>query len=342
MDRYMRGALHHLGIAVLLCGLFQTVPSAHAQALSGAWTGSLSTPQGPLPLEFDLNAGGGGTIKSPSQNNFTTPLQYSSNGNQLTIQVPSVNGTFRGTVSGNQASGTWTQNGATLPLTLSKSGAAGANPGASNGAAGGGGGGGGADVWTGSLSTPQGPLPLEFDLNAGGGGTIKSPSQNNFTAPLQYSSSGNQLTIQVPSVNGTFSGTVSGNQASGTWTQNGATLPLTLSKSGAAGANPGASNGAAGGGGGGGGADVWTGSLSTPQGSLPLEFDLNAGGGGTIKSPSQNNFTAPLQYSSSGNQLTIQVPSVNGTFSGTVSGNQASGTWTQNGATLPLTLSKQP
>jgi hypothetical protein len=119
------------------------------------------------------------------------------------------------------------------------------------------------------------------------------------------------------------------------------TLPLTLSKSGAAGTNQGVGNGSAGNSpGGGGGADVWTGSLSTPQGPLPIEFDLSAGENGTVKSPSQQ-FTAPL-HSSNGGQLTIQVPSINGTFSGTVSGNQASGTWTQNGMTLLMALSKQP
>ena len=98
MYKYVRGALHHLEIVVLLCGLLQVVPAAHSQGLSGVWTGSLSTPQGALPLEFDLSAGGGGTAKSPSQN-FAAPLEYSSNGSQLTIQVPSVNGTFSGTVN---------------------------------------------------------------------------------------------------------------------------------------------------------------------------------------------------------------------------------------------------
>ncbi len=234
MNRFLRGPLYHLEIAVLLSGLLQVVaPSAYSQGLLGTWKGDLSTLQGTLPLEFDLTAGGGGTVKSPSQN-FTSQLQYSSSGSQLTIRVPSVNGTFNGTVNGNQATGTWTQNGMSLPLTLTKSGAAGANPAAGNGEgfAGGDGGGssGGVDVaWKGDLSTPQGTLPLEFDLTAGGGGTVKSPSQN-FTSQLQYSSSGSQLTIHVPSVNGTFSGTVNGNQATGTWTQNGMSLPLTLSK----------------------------------------------------------------------------------------------------------------
>jgi len=120
MNRFLRGSLYHFGIAVLFSGLLQVVvPSAHSQDLSGAWKGNLSTPQGTLPLEFDLNAGGGGTAKSPSQN-FTSRLEYSSSGSQLTIRVPSVNGTFSGTVSGNQATGTWTQNGMSLPLTLSK------------------------------------------------------------------------------------------------------------------------------------------------------------------------------------------------------------------------------
>jgi len=194
-------------------------------------------------------------------------------------------------------------------------------------------------AWIGALSLPSGSLPFEFDLSAGGGGTVKSPTQR-FTGPLQYSFSGSKLTIRVPLVNGIFSGTVSGDQASGTWIQNGSTFPLTLSRPGASAANPEAGNGASGGGGGPAGIEgAWIGALSLPSGSLPFEFDLSAGGGGTAKSPTQN-FTGPLQYSFSGSQLTIQVPSVNGAFTGMVIGDQANGVWIQNGNRFPLTLTK--
>ena len=215
-DEYSNAARSPLFTAVtLFLGLFLQISVAHSQNLTGSWMGTLSTPGGDLPLEFDLGAGGRGTVKSPAQN-FTSALQYSSAGNQITIQVPSVNGTFKGTVAGNEARGTWTQNGGTLALSLSKSGDA--EPKLET-----------MRVWTGTLSAPGGRLPLEFDLSAGGGGTVKSPAQS-FTSALQYSQAGNQLTIQVPSVNGTFKGTVTGNEARGTWTQNGIRLPLALSR----------------------------------------------------------------------------------------------------------------
>jgi hypothetical protein len=92
---------------------------AHSQALQGDWQGTLSAPNGNLPTVFHLGAGGSGTIESTAQH-FTAPLQYSSKGSQVTITVPSINGTYAATVNGNQMTGTWTQNGQGLPLTVTK------------------------------------------------------------------------------------------------------------------------------------------------------------------------------------------------------------------------------
>ena len=92
---------------------------AHSQALQGDWQGTLSAPNGNLPTVFHLGAGGNGTLESTSQH-FTAQLRYSSDGSQITITVPSINGTCAATVNGNQMSGTWTQNGQSLPLTVTK------------------------------------------------------------------------------------------------------------------------------------------------------------------------------------------------------------------------------
>jgi hypothetical protein len=194
---------------------------AHSQTLQGDWQGTLSAPNGNLPLVFHLGSLGSGTVDSPAQQ-FSAPLQYSVSGNKVTITVPSVSGTYAATVNGNQMSGTWTQNGQNAPLTLTKGGAPAANGGGGNTT-------GLQGDWKGTLSAPNGNLPLVFHLDSTGGGTVDSPAQQ-FSAPLQYSAVGNQVTITVPSVSGTYAATVNGNQMKGTWTQNGQSLSLTVTK----------------------------------------------------------------------------------------------------------------
>src|SRR5580700_6984543 len=102
--------------------LLTLVCSAHSQTLQGDWQGTLAAPNGSLPLVFHLGSQGSGTVDSPAQQ-FSAPLQYSTTGNQVTITVPSVNGTYAATVNGSRMNGTWTQNGQNTPLTLTKGGA---------------------------------------------------------------------------------------------------------------------------------------------------------------------------------------------------------------------------
>jgi len=200
-------------LLTLVCG-------AHSQTVQGDWQGTLSAPNGEIPCVFHLDTGGGGTLTTQGN---TVPLHYSVNGNQITIAVQQISGSYAGTVNGNQMSGTWTQNGGSVPLTLTKAGAPAPNAG-----------GGGSTAalqgdWRGTLAAPNGNLPLVFHLDSGGGGSVDSPAQQ-FSAPLQYSVTGNQVTITVPSINGSYAATVNGSQMKGTWTQNGQSLPLTVTK----------------------------------------------------------------------------------------------------------------
>jgi hypothetical protein len=213
----------------LICLLVSLACLAQSQSLQGDWNGTLSVPNGSLPLVFHLQGGGNGTVDSPRQN-FTGQLHYSVSGNQITITVPQVGGRYSATVNGDQMTGSWSQNGANLNLTLAKSGTGGAdngsggngntNPAAAGGLQG---------DWSGTLNAPNGNLPLVFHLDGNGGGTVDSLAQN-FTGQLQYSVKGNQMTIVVPQVGGRYSGVLNGNQMTGTWSQNGGNLPLALSK----------------------------------------------------------------------------------------------------------------
>jgi hypothetical protein len=204
-------------ISVVVLSLLCMSCFAISQSVQGDWSGTLN---GNLPLVFHLDGSGGGTVDSPTQN-FTGQLQYSTTGNQITITVAQVGGTYAGTVNGNQMNGTWSQNGQKASLALTKGGNTTQGGTASNGGA--------STVqgdWSGTLN---GNLPLVFHLDGSGGGTVDSPAQH-FTGQLQYSTTGNQITITVAQVGGTYSGAVNGNQMKGTWSQNGQSLPLVLTK----------------------------------------------------------------------------------------------------------------
>jgi hypothetical protein len=206
--------------AVLGFLLLTLVCGAHSQTLQGDWQGTLAAPGGNIACVFHLDANGGGTLTAQGN---TVPLNYSANGSQVAVTVSQINGSYTATVNGNQMSGTWTQSGGSVPLTLTKAGAPAPNAG-----------GGGSTAalqgdWQGTLAAPNGNLPLVFHLGSAGGGTVDSPAQQ-FSAPLQYSATGNKVTITVASIRGSYAATVNGNQMSGTWTQNDQDAPLTVTK----------------------------------------------------------------------------------------------------------------
>jgi hypothetical protein len=86
-------------------------------------------------------------------------------------------------------------------------------------------------------------------------------------------------------------------------------------------------------------AGTWQGTL--PKAQLPLVFTFKADGTGTVDSTKQN-FHSDATISLSGTTLTISVPAVQGTFSGTLAGAKATGTWSQgSGYSDDLVLVKQ-
>jgi len=210
----MRRMIIFILVATLLSlGTVRMGWSQSSSDVTGTWQGTMDN----LPVSFQLVAGGSGTVYSPSQN-FSAPVQYTVQGNQITITVAQIKATYTATVSGNQMNGTWQQNGGTSPLNVTRSATATVSGGtvSSSDVAG---------TWKGTL----GHLPVSFQLVAGGSGTVYSPSQN-FSAPVQYTVQGNQITITVAQIKATYTATVSGNQMNGTWQQNGGTSPLSITK----------------------------------------------------------------------------------------------------------------
>lgn len=93
-------------LIVVAVALF-IAPNLVAQnTAAGTWRGTL--PKADLPLVFQFNANGSGSVDSPKQN-FHAAATASIQGTDVTISVPSVQGTFTGTLKDGQMTGTWTQ-----------------------------------------------------------------------------------------------------------------------------------------------------------------------------------------------------------------------------------------
>jgi hypothetical protein len=86
-------------------------------------------------------------------------------------------------------------------------------------------------------------------------------------------------------------------------------------------------------------AGTWQGTL--PKANLPLVFKFKADGTGTVDSSKQN-FHSAATVTLSGTTVTISVPAVQGTFTGTLADGKETGTWTQgSGYSDDLVLVKQ-
>ena len=92
----------------------------------GTWEGELLIETTKLPIVFKIKKDEQQkfvvTLDSPSQNAYDVPLGNLSNeSGQLIINAPSINGYYIGKfIDGSTLEGTWSQNGASLPLKLIK------------------------------------------------------------------------------------------------------------------------------------------------------------------------------------------------------------------------------
>jgi hypothetical protein len=196
-----------------------------AANVAGDWKGSVSTQGQTFPVIFHLTEKAGvlgGTMDSPNQPGASgIPVDSGRlRGNSVQIGVSKIKGTFRGTLGKDGSMvGTWRQ-GASLPLTLTRSKAAGAAP---------------AGDWQGTLDAGGAKLRLLFHVTGAGarlGGTMDSLDQNAMGIPLGAGSlSGSTLKLTIPRIGGEFTGTVAkgGTSVKGLWWQ-GLSLPLTLKR----------------------------------------------------------------------------------------------------------------
>lgn len=184
------------------------VQSSYAQGsepLAGDWQGAILD-EGPA-LFYRLDGGGTGTAYWTHKSNEYEPIDWSVNGNQITIHFPSTT-SYVATLNGTQMNGTLSQPSRSVPLILTKSGA----PAASAGTPG------GVRIpgdWQGIL---PGNLPIVIHAQDGGAGKVEITTSVD-PDPIHYSVTGSQITIVESKA--TYTGTLSGNTIIGTWSRAG-------------------------------------------------------------------------------------------------------------------------
>lgn len=208
---------------------------AFAASVVGDWNGTLKVPSVSLRIVLHMSADSSGkltvTMDDIDQNAMGIPVSDAQlKGSNFTYAIPSIHGSFSGTVSqdGKTLDGTWSQNGHEVPLKLSRGNGAQAvsKP---------------ADMagdWNGAIGIEGAALRLVLHVTGSAGSlrvTLDSPDQH--ANGLQGSNAvldGKSFSFQIPAVHGTYTGTLAGDGKTidGTWSQSGATLPLAFSRGG--------------------------------------------------------------------------------------------------------------
>lgn len=87
-------------------------------AQSGSWKGELKVGGTTLPIVFNFSAEGC-TLDSPAQGAKGIPTQWTPDASgKVSVQIPVINGSFEGKLTGDSIPGKFTQHGYSVPLTL--------------------------------------------------------------------------------------------------------------------------------------------------------------------------------------------------------------------------------
>jgi hypothetical protein len=235
-----------LSVCAALClaaaaGATQAAPSQTPQtpSVAGHWTGAIDLPNGPLAVEIDLKPDTPpawiGAISIAAQNLKGYPLgRVEVAGTSVTLTIANVPGdpTFTGTLSadGQTITGNFTQGPGSMPFKLTRAGdAVFAPPTKSTAIA--------KDVegrWSGTLQTPGPALRLTMTLANGpdgATGTMVSVDQGGVEIKIaSIVQAGARVTLELPTVAGTFDGELKDGRLVGTWTQGPAKMPLEFTR----------------------------------------------------------------------------------------------------------------
>lgn len=314
----------------------------HAQTnLSGTWEGTLAVdPATSIDVQFILESAGDSytaVLNAPDQPSLrNVPVSsLSLEGSTLRMTVDTVSGVYEGTVADGAINGTWTQQGAAFPLNLAPY----AEPTLTD-----------QDrerllgSWVGELRPiPGGELVVNivfrFERNDAGEfvALFDSPDEGATGLPLDsVAMDGDELNVTLTRARMEFTGTVSADAIQGEWAQGGRSLSLNLARGEFE--VPGLELSA----------EAFTRLQGPWHGKIgPLNavfrFEQNAAGKylGFMDSPDQGAMNIPLtSVTVDGNQMTLTIAAVGGSYTAELGADQISGQWTQMGQALPLTLER--
>lgn len=331
-------------VAAALAGLSGT--AAAQEDISGTWAGQLEVaPDTKLEIHFVLTRAADGSytavVTSPDPGGIkdVAASAVSFEGGRLSMTFDALSGGYEGTVANGELTGEWRQPGTTLPLALVPYEA----PVLSQ-----------ADIellegqWVGKLSVGGGELTIvfRFETDEDGElvGNLDSPDQGARGIPMSnIELVDGELSFRVARVRGEYKAKVEGDAMTGTWTQ-GQPAPLnmargeftpTVTQLGLSAEQMAAVGG------------KWSGTLTTPRGDVELTIRLETGENGEpvgyLDVPAQGVSGVPISavsYADDG-RLMISILSMRAAFAGDVSGNEATGEWTQGPAAIPLTLTRE-
>ncbi|RUL88774.1 alpha/beta hydrolase family protein [Tautonia sociabilis] len=228
-------------LAVSLLGPVLPIESAEDKpTIVGHWLGVLEVGPTKLTLVMHVGPGEGGSLEgsldTPEQRAFGVPLEtIALEGRSVRFEDPANNARFEGELAGDgeTISGTFTQRGIVIPLTLSRAEAADLPrpmeiPGRLQG------------IWEGPIELPMGQtlrVALRVEPIAGWPGQrsafFDSLDQGALGIPVSaISLEGERVRFEIKAIAGTFEGTLNeaGTTIEGTWSQSILKLPLTLEK----------------------------------------------------------------------------------------------------------------
>jgi hypothetical protein len=345
------------GCALIVTALLSGTSSAAAPPdLTGVWQGKLAIDaKTSLAVQFTFTKAANGTytavLNSPDNADIkNTPVTgVTWDGTNLKLQVPSLTGSYAGTLKNGKVSGQWTQPGSALALELApfqKPVITATTMQALQGS------------WSGVLTTPAGPqnVMLTFKQAADGGleGTLNVPDQGASFPMSNVAFANGELSLKVPRAGMDFKGKVAGNQITGrVVAPNNPSMPadgLALNmqrgeyKAKVVALKLNAESFAALKG-------KWQGTLepTNPQTGekrtvqLSVRFEANAKGEylGYLDIPAQNaKDVAITEATLADGKLLAKVAAARGEFSATLSGNTLTGEWSQGGVKTPLTLTR--
>ncbi len=227
----MKNAMAANVVALLMLAWLSS--TALAQDISGTWEGMLEVaPDTEIRVHFELDTDDSGgyqaVLNSPDAGAIKAVQadSVSFNGTQLTIDVPSLSGSYQGDWSGDGFEGEWKQPGSVLPMNLKSYVPNELSQETIDALLG---------QWTGKLKVPAGEYNMLFHFEINEAGEFTGVTQNVDTDSDRWKITDirleqGELFFRNPQINAEYQGTLSDDAVTGSWIQGGDSYELNVTR----------------------------------------------------------------------------------------------------------------